>query len=338
MTTTMTLRCRAFTLIEVAVTMAIAGIVSVVAISAYAMFLRTGRVIAFDAEVTELARGGVLFVAEELRGVGGGGIETWSSVIVEDDCLARDGYPACNGSDRLTLVQSVPRFPSCAIKSAPTTTQIEVETISLRGSDVCCLNEAGFARQVALVWPDTMQPVVLLGVGHDCLFDVRPIVPGDALPRPLLTSTAATDGLPGAVIVLADVKTFYVDWTDPTANRGALNMHIEMNGDGKLIGERLTILPVVADFQAALGYDVAGQPLVDVSAGGDNWWPNAAGERGRPGPGPLVPDRAVLGGVSIIAGVREVGRQDTAATPWGSPRTVADIHLRTATERVTLEK
>jgi hypothetical protein len=326
---------RAFTMMEIAVTMAIAAIVSVVAIGAYAMFLRMGRVIGIDAEVTELVRRGVLFVAEELRAVGGGGIEAWSSVIIEDDCLARDSYPACNGSDRLTLVQAVPRFPNCAIKSALTTTRIEVETVNVRGSDVCCLNESGFARQVALVWPDTMQPAVLLGVGRDCLFDIRPIVPADALPRPLATSTAATTGLPGAVIVLADVKTFYVEWEGPT--RGALNMHVEMNGDGKVIGERLTILPDVADFQAALGYDVAGQPLVDVLGGGDTWWPNNSGESGRPAVGPLQPDHAVLGGVSIIAGAREVGRQDTARTPWAPPRTVADVHLRTATDRVTLE-
>ena len=167
---------RGFTLMEMAVTIAIAGIVSFSAIGAYAQFLQLGRAVGKDAEATDLARGGALFIAEELRLAGGGGIPAWASVIVEDDCLARDGYPACNGSDRLTLIQAIPRFPSCSIEAGISDTRIQVETVSLDGSDVCCLNEDGFIRQVALVWPDTVQPVVLRSVGSGCEFDVVPIV------------------------------------------------------------------------------------------------------------------------------------------------------------------
>lgn len=327
---------RAFTLMELAVTMAIAGIVSVSAIGAYAQFLRTGRVIGADAELTELARAGVLFLTEELRTVGAGGIETWSSVIVEDDCLARDGYPACNGSDRLTIVQSIPRFPTCGIVAEVSPGRVEVEKVRIDGDEVCCLTEAGFVRQVALVWPDTMQPVVLRGVGADCHFDVVPIVPGDVLLRPLAVSDAATSGLPGAVIVLADVKTFYVEWE--TATLGALQMHVELNGDGRVDNERLTVLPVVADFQVALGYNAPGKGLFDVAAGGDAWWPNNSGERGRPADATLVPERAAVVGVSLIAATREVDRTEVGRTPWGPERALDDVRLRTATERVGLEK
>lgn len=328
------MRARAFTLMEMAVTIAIAGIVSFSAIAAYAQFLQLGRVVGKDAEVTELARGGALFIVEELRTAGGGGIPAWSSVIIEDDCLARDGYPACNGSDRLTLVQAIPRFPSCAIKTGVSDTRVEVETVSLRGDDVCCLNEDGFVRQVALVWPDTMQPAVLKSVGRDCLFEVVPIVPGDALPRPLAVSTAATTGFPGAVIVLADVKTWYVEWTGDTI--GALNMHVELNGDRSVVGERLTILPTVGDFQAALGYAIANDALVDVAGGSDRWWPNARGESGRPVE-TLLPERAVLAGVSTLAVTRDVNRNEEVSTPWGPVRRLSGGRVRIATERVALE-
>jgi prepilin-type N-terminal cleavage/methylation domain-containing protein len=328
------MRWRGFTLMEMAVTIAIAGIVSFAAIGAYVQFLQIGRGVGKDAEVTDLARGGALFIAEELRTVGGGGIPAWSAVIIEDDCLARDGYPACNGSDRLTVVQAIPRFPSCAIEEGVGADQIRVETISLRGSDVCCLNETNFLRQVALVWPDTMQPVVLKSVGRDCLFDVVPIVPGDALPRPLATSSAATEGFPGAVIVLADVKTWYVEWTGPTL--GALNMHAELNGDGSVVGERLTVLPTVADFQAAIGYAIDRDDLLDAAAGGDRWWPNNRGESGRPA-GSFLPEQAVLAGVSILAATRDSGRSDEVATPWGPTRRVGGGRVRVATERVALE-
>lgn len=305
------------------------------AIGAYAQFLRLGRGVSVDAEVTELARGGALFLAEELRDVGGGGIPAWSSVIIEDDCLARDGYPACDGSDRLTLITAIPRFPSCAIEAGVGRDQIQVATVPVGGADVCCLNQSDFIRQVALVWPDTTQPVVLKSLGRDCLFDVSPIVPGDALPRPLAVSSAAVDGFPGAVIVLADVKTFYVEWTGP--GLGALNMHAELNGDGAVVGERLTVLPTVADFQAALGYSVDREALIDVAAGGDRWWPNNRGESGRP-TGTLLPERAVMAGVSVMAMTRDVDRTNEAvSTPWGPDRRVVGARVRVATERVALE-
>jgi len=198
---------------------------------------------------------------------------------------------------------------------------------------VCCLNEDGFIRQVALVWPDTVQPVVLRSVGSGCEFDVVPIVPGDALPRPLALSTAATDGFPGAVIVLADVKTWYVEWTGDTL--GALNMHAELNGDRDVVGERLTVLPIVADFQAALGYTIDNDALIDSAVGDDRWWPNNGGERGRPDD-TLVPEKAVMAGVSTLAVIRDTGRNDVVSTPWGPARRVTGGRVRIATERVAL--
>lgn len=234
-------------LLELSVSMAIAGIVAAAAISQVGFLLSSGRRIGRNLDLTSTARLASLFVIDELRIAGGAGVAAWSGVIVEDDCLPRGGYPACRNSDRVTVVQSIPQFPSCAIVDEPAAGTVTVEAISIGGVDVCCLNEQDFVRQVALVWADTMQPAVLKSAGGGCRFSVAPVVPADALPQPLSTSPAfIAAGIKGAVIVLADIKTFYVEW-DPILPVGPLRMHVELDGDPSLVGERVTVLDSVAD-------------------------------------------------------------------------------------------
>lgn len=322
----------AMSLLELSVAMAIAGIIAAAAISLVGFMLSSGRRIGRGLDLTSSGRLGSLFVIDELRIAGGGGVEAWSSLIVEDDCVARGGYPACRGSDRVTVVQTIPRFPSCAIVDTTAPGRVTVETINLSGVDVCCLNEVDFVRQVALVWTDTMQPAVLSGVGTGCEFTVAPVVPGDLLPRQLSASTGfAAAGIKGAVVVLADIKTFYVDW-NTAGTVGALRMHVELDGAPSLVGERLTVLDDVADFQVALGYRGAGS-LVEASAGTDGWWPNGPGERGRPDPAVFAADGAVVVGASVIVAIPDVGRIGSAETPWGPTRVVPDHQLGAATER-----
>jgi len=160
---------------------------------------------------------------------------------------------------------------------------------------------------------------VLTGVGSGCEFTVAPVVPGDLLPRPLSVSTGfAAAGMKGAVVVLADIKTFYVDW-NAAGTVGALRMHVELDGNPSLVGERLTVIDDVADFQVALGYRGAGS-LVEASAGTDGWWPNTTSERGRPDPAVFAPDAAVVVGASVIVAIPDIGRAGSAETPWGPVR------------------
>ncbi len=337
-------RPRAFSMIEAAVTLAIMAIVATAAISAFAAFSRLAKHAERDVVLIETLRTGLFFLLSEIRDAGGSGVQPWAAVIVEDNCGPRDGFPDCRGSDRLTLVQGIPSYPGCRV--------IDDRGGRLQFEEVdaaCCFVEDNFARQVALVLPDTMQPVLLRGTGADCVFTATPIVPAGALARPLGDSSAhRSGGWRGGVAILVDVKTFYVDWTialaapgaTPEVTDGPLTMHAELNGDGDVVGERLTVLERVADFQSAIGYDVAGRPLLESSTGvGDSWWPGLPEETGRASDADRAfePERAVFIGVSAIAVVAG-GHTQTLhlQTPWGPPRALRGLRATVGADRVGL--
>jgi type II secretory pathway pseudopilin PulG len=334
---------RAFTLIEAAITLVIMAIVTGAAIGVFAALSRVSKQAERDSLLIETLRTGLLYLVSEGRQVGGVGVQPWASAIIEDNCGARAGYPDCNGSDRLTLVQGIPTYPGCLVVEDLGGGQVRFESIPADDPAepaACCFFEEDFLRQVALVLPDAMEPAVVSSTGADCLFNVTPIVPPGDLTRPLASSVPfAAAGMKNAVAVLADVKTFYVEWTSPT--EGSLKLHVELNGDGSLTNERMTVLEHVADFQAALGYRVAGRPLLESSDGvGDAWWPGIAEETGNAfaGDSALVPERAVFLGVSIIAvtPTPESSARNFVQTPWGPPRVLKSRRASVGSDRVGL--
>ncbi len=149
---------RAFTLIEAAVTVSIAGLVAVAAISMYALintsFTNTRRV----AELSDRLLGTVAYLSRELMTVGGNTASASMSIIVENECLARgaqvadgasvleSGYPACpNNADRLTIFAAVSNTPGCRISHISNTAG-GAPRISLWYRDIsnvpkCCVND-----------------------------------------------------------------------------------------------------------------------------------------------------------------------------------------------------
>ncbi|MDP2340032.1 MAG: prepilin-type N-terminal cleavage/methylation domain-containing protein [Deltaproteobacteria bacterium] len=335
-------RGRGFTLLEAAVTLAIMAIVTAAAIGVFAALSRVAKQAERDALLLETLRTGLLYLVSEGRQVGGVGVQPWASAIIEDNCSARAGFPDCNGSDRLTLVQAIPTYPGCLVIEDLGAGTVRFETVAdddPAEPAACCFFEAGFSRQVALVLPDAMEPALLTSTGADCLFRVSPIVPPGDLARPLGSSASfGAGGLRNAVAVLADVKTFYVEWTNPS--EGTLKMHVELNGDEALTNERLNILEHVADFQAAIGYDVVGRPFLESADGvGDSWWPGLAEESGNAfaGDAALAPERAVFLGVSLIAVTPTPNDARTfVQTPWGPPRVLQGLRPSVGSDRVGL--
>lgn len=334
---------RGFTLLEAMVTLAIMALVAVSAISSYAAMAKLAKQAERDVLMVEAVRIALLYFRTEVRQAGGVGLPAWGSIIVENNCAARGGLPDCRGSDRITLVQGVATYPGCRVVE-DLGGRVRFEAVS--GS--CCFNEAGFVRQAAMVFPgerratstntdETLQPVVLRGVG-DCIFEVRPIVAGSDLPRPLAANRSFRDnGHVGATAVLADVKTFYIDWlTDQT---GALNMHVDLDGDGSPVGERLTVLEGVADFQAAIGFNVDRRASLETENGaGDAWWPNSVDETGnaQANDDALRAERAHFIGASVIATTKGGRDSVLAQTPWGPVRTLRGLRTIDGTERMRM--
>ncbi len=317
-------------MIELVITMAMMGIVTAAAIGVLTAMQRQARSIGDSALLGEALRSGLLYVVDESRDAGGVGIPAWASVILENNCGPRGGFPDCNGSDRLTLVQGIPSYPGCRVEDDLGGDRVRFETVEdgRRSSERCCFNQNNFTRQVAMVKGDTVRPVVAVSTGDDCVYTLHPIVPDSALPR------RPPGGFRDSVAVLADVKTFYVEWGG-TGRTGDLKLHMELDGVAGLEGERLTVLSNVADFQVAIGYSVRDlSPLETASGGGDAWWPNAEAEVGAP---PHPADSAAFLGVSTIVVGR--GSKDLSMRiPWGPERPLGLATARMGIDRVRLGK
>jgi type II secretory pathway pseudopilin PulG len=315
-------------MLEMVITMAMMGIVTAAAIGTLTAMQRQARNIGDSALLGEALRSGLLYVVDESRDVGGVGIPAWSSVIIEDDCSGRAGYPGCQGSDRLTLVQGIPSYPGCRVKDDLGGNRVRFESVDdgRRRDPRCCFRETGFTRQVALIKGDTVRPMVAIAAGDDCVFSLQPIVPDSALPR------RPSDGFNNSVAVLADVKTFYVEWA-PDGRLGDLKLHMELDGVAGVDGERLTVLSNVADFQVAIGYDIRDlSPLESATGSGDAWWPNSPTETGA---SPHPADRAAFLGVSTIV-VGRGSQPKVMRTPWGPERTLGPATARMGVDRVRL--
>lgn len=235
------LRRRGFTLIEAAAAMAAIGVIALVAtmlFSLYGTLIKRARV---QSQLVSRSRGALEYVLDEARRAGGNGVDPARSVIVEDNCAARGEFPACNGSDRITVIQPLGGYGKCTVDADLGGERVRVRKVrdGLLGPEECCLlQSAGFRRQVAFASAEGVVPAMLLEDTADCTFGYRPIL-GDV-----------PDSLTGATIVMSDVKTFYVEY-GARDRAGRLLMHTELDGNiASIRGERLPLATGILDLQA----------------------------------------------------------------------------------------
>jgi prepilin-type N-terminal cleavage/methylation domain-containing protein len=136
---------RAFTLMEVAVTMAIAGFVSVAALSLHVAVSQSFSVTRRVAELSDRLLATSTYLAREFTTIGGNTASASMSVFIENNCTARGGYPACpNGSDRITMFAAVPRTPACRVSHVDNNVSPPRFAFWFRdesGEPRCCLND-----------------------------------------------------------------------------------------------------------------------------------------------------------------------------------------------------
>lgn len=333
---------RAFSLVEVAVASAIAGVISAAAVASFAMINRQMVRMQSESLASDHAKSLVDLLVSDLQGVGGGPIRPWMATWVEDgyagDALGRDAIFAADTttpvrSDRITYATLVAEAPSCPITAHAGATV----TASPGGGRGCCLQRllnagripgSAFANAYMILGERHRQVTIRSVSIGACTATVSP-GPLSAIDNP-----PAGNNFTNGVIVAARVRTLY-----RTSGR-ELRLYEERGGEGSVPiitpNETTRLAGNVVDFQVQLGYDRDNDGrLVDTSDSGDEWLYNVAGFEDQ---NTMARDELRMIGVGVIVAIPLTDPSySSSARIVGSPQVEGQrLHLRGAMGKAAL--
>lgn len=346
---------RAFSLLEVAVAAALAGVVAAAAVSAFAVLNRQLVRLQAETRASDDAKTLIDFIVGDLQAVGGGAVRPWMALWVEDGadaasatrCVNFNQAP-CGTSDRMTMAIVVPNTETCPIVSMTNA------TLTTTGTGLgCCFSEVfdekgGFTdpldgelrmhviltngsrnRQVSLSTLDNITCTMKWAAGPLAGVDN---VDGDTLFDPIDPDAAAV--LPsvfdGGSISAVGVQTLYLDETahelrsfrDLRDFNGAA-IHISSSESKRIASD-------VYDLQFQLGYD--GDPadgrLVDLGTNSDEWLYNTTGVDTLPATVNLRDLRMSAVGLIVGVDVKDPNYVSGVQIVGSTPKSAAGIHMR----------
>jgi hypothetical protein len=319
-------------MMEAMVTLVIASIVAAAAASAIGVVTRAVSSTRVTITSSSNLANSVQFMSRDIENAGGQGLPGAAGIVVENDsCAARDGMPACNGTDRVTVFIAIPDMPICALRRGS-----RAGAFSFQYTQGGCCFPSEVAGDpvtgVVMLSRDTgaFRPVVASGIGGAvCEFQLEDALPPTLYlndPNPTAhASFAPTDFTPfiNAPGTLVTMRTFWLD----TSTR-ELRVRHGVDGTEALVADE------IHDLQLALGVDADNDGVV-----ADAEW----AFRGGPGPAtdPFVlrrfAPREVL--VSVVQGVPSSLRPDTIESPLREPSsriiTVPGVALRAGVARLS---
>jgi Prokaryotic N-terminal methylation motif len=335
-------RARAFTLIETMIALAIAlaivtaGISAVMNINTLVVDTRK-RAEAWD-EAKRLGE----FLVSSLQSAGGGIIRPAAAIALEDNCAARDGLPACMGSDRVTIMRSIPGRPACPV------TQVGASVVLqgvIDGSGVCCFDTGTDPVTGMALGASTFEGVQALLVGDNgtvisiylhnraggCMVNAPPGQGAGVLGSDIATAAPGT-------LVAVEAQTLYLDVATHTLRRWV----DVAPADGALVGSETTSLnDITYDFQVALAYDTNPEDgrIADGPSTLDEWLGNAGGDSALGAAGAFQQTseeqlRAVEVGVAV--GVRAQRANNVVTLLNGPPVQIPGIYLAQTQARAFL--
>ena len=298
-----TRRLLGFSMLEMAVALAMAGIIVAAGVSAgmqlNGSLVETRKRLALRDEAKRLEEALLSMVQQ----AGGDPLRPQEALRVENNgCPAVGGLPACPAAkDRLTVVTVDDVLPACKVVG---TSGANLEVFNSGATTAtCCLFPGGvaaspFEGQTAMLVKDdgTVLDLHLHNVHSVCRVNVPPGF-GNPSPSDLDTGTLVVvrrrvlytqpdPSLPGALQL--------VQWEDKGSAGTPANATVDP-------GETALIADHVYDFQVALGYDGAPADgnVVDNASASDEW------EFAVPGdalPGSITPDQLRMVGVAVVVG------------------------------------
>ncbi|HVK61225.1 MAG TPA: prepilin-type N-terminal cleavage/methylation domain-containing protein [Bdellovibrionales bacterium] len=291
---------RGFTLVEIIIASAIASLLLLGAIQM--MSLQTSMQIKSTAKMG--LEGDFLlledFFVRQIAAGGGNALSPLNSYWVEDNCASRSPFPACDGSDRLTILTSRDRA-SCTV-TASTAAGLGWD-LTINSSGGCCLQNLDLSENQGIVIKSSMYAQVALSNIDEAACTLR------ASPGPASGNDSFINAPPinwaGAVLSAVSVRTFY---RKPSTNELHSFVYTDANS-----GEDRILADQIYDFQAALGYDfnpTDGLCTETEDGSGDEWLGNRAGTDEEIGSDDFLnaslADLKMLS-VGIISGYRDQG-------------------------------
>lgn len=335
---------RGFSLIEVAVASAMASVIAIAAIGAFANLNRQLVRVQRESTASDNAKSLIDLLVTQLQAIGGGPIRPWMALWVENGTTARHPTsaardtnfqrPTVSGSDRVTSATLIEEAPTCQV-SAVTNTEITVNStngqccfqgirnlFSLGGVD----GPASTAANVFLINNTNHMQVVLLkpALGCTATWVDGPLAPVDNRP-------AALASFVGATVVAADVRTLYVNNLNELRE---FKQVAQFSAPPAPTAQTTTLVSSdVFDFQLQLGFDT--QPdgrIADGNSNADEWLYNADTDA------PTFSSSSLrMVGVGVIVGVRQVEPRASAAVVVGGQSLVStSAFLRGAMGRASL--
>jgi prepilin-type N-terminal cleavage/methylation domain-containing protein len=345
-----------FTILELSIALAIAGIVVAAAASTGVTVSRLLKLEAKKSQADADSRRLVDFVLTNLQGVGGGPVRPWMGTWLErQGCLARNGLPPCLDNDRLTLVDVDLNRGSCII-DAVTPTMIDFQDPD-PGSPCCYawdgMPDGGPVDQYAgmavmLVNGPSRWAVVVATSELDpitCQYGLSGIEPLSEWTGPVGTAPIPGDQIAaafpsGSSVTPIVLRTLFVE--SDGAGQPGLPRLVEWQ-DGAVVesdglvtgGEVRLVFPGVVRFHVALGFDSAPLDGSVTETGGadDEWFGNASGDT-LVGLVPTGLRMAEVGVVSAVAAVDPGPR--TLQVLDGAPFSSDRLMLRRAKGRTML--
>lgn len=341
---------RGFSLIEVAVASAMAGIIGVAAIAAFAALNRQLVRLQSESVASDNAKSLVDLAVTDLQGVGGGAIRPWMALWVEngaDSASTRPAAPTTRTArfsppaaatgirpDRVTFASLIAEAPSCEI------TSITATTVGSTGiGPACCLRNLVAAGKIK-DRPDRAHTYAIDGADHrqislsavdtatcTATWAAGPLAPIDNNPGGLVS-------LVGGTVVAADIKTIFLASNHDLLVFDEKDDFAGGNVDLKLL-EISRIASDVYDFQVQVGYDSDQDGrIVDTGTTTDEWLFNATGDT----PASFNPEGIRMVAVGVIVGVplTDPDYRSSAQVVGGTLVSASRLHLRGAMGKAAL--
>ena len=344
------MRARGFNLIEVAVASAMAGVISVAAISAFASLNRQLVSLQVESSANDSAKSLIDLLIADMQSVGGGAIRPWMALWVENGTSTNDSGrdktfqpPEGIGSDRVTFAKLIEAAPACTI-TAMTSSSVTAESIG----KTCCL-DAMFAKASLEGSDDTLmlayvvankkhRQVALRRSKKGCTAETLP-GPLRALDVPDFSTKEPEIGFVGGQIVATEIRTIFL-------SEGDLQMFSQLKNFSASAPELTDgvvglIATNIHDFQVQLGYDTGPDGRIsDTNGPDDEWLFNVDNEATGIIKASATFDadalRMVGIGVIVGVGVTSTGAPSSAQIVGGGVITSDEVWLRGAMGRASL--